>query len=110
MANISKAERRAQALERRAKRDAAKDEILAARMRTALGFAGGYIASSLLPRVAPTFSANQAALDLVLAGGGAYLALTDEDEIGDYATGVAMVGITQTLDRGVALIEGWLDS
>lgn len=106
---LSKAEKRAQNLERRARREAARDEVMAARLRTGLGFAGAYVISSLIPRFAPSLAANGALVDLALAGGGAYFAFTNEDEEGDYATGVALVGITQTLDRGVEMVEAWLD-
>lgn len=110
MANISKAERRAQALERRAKRDAAHDELMSARLRTGIGFAAAYVGTQVLPRFAPTLAANQTVLDLLLVGGGAYFAFTDDSELGDYATGVALVGATQTLDRLVTTLEGWLDA
>jgi hypothetical protein len=110
MANISKAERRAQALERRAKREASRDEVMEARLRTGIGFAVAYVGTQILPRFAPTLAANQMVVDLALAGGGGYFALTDDSEVGDFATGVALVGLTQTLDRAVTSIEGWLDN
>lgn len=115
MANISKAERRAQALERRAKREAAEEEIMAARLRTGIGFAAAYVGTQILPRFAPSLvqpaaGSTSTVIDLLLMGGGAYLAFTDDGELGDYATGAALVGATQTLDRLTSTIEGWLDS
>lgn len=115
MANISKSERRAQALERRAKREASRDEVMAARLRTGIGFAAAYVGTQILPRFAPTFTQPVAGttstiIDLAVLVGGGYLALTDDSEIGDFATGAAMVGLTQTLDRAVSGIEGWLDN
>lgn len=84
-------------------------------MRTGIGFAAAYVGTQILPRFAPSLvnpvaGTSSAMIDLLLAGGGLYFALTDEGEVGDYATGVALVGVTQTLDRVADGIEGWLDS
>jgi len=113
---ISKAERRAQALERRQKRDAARDEIMTARIRTGIGFGGAYILTQILPRFAPQLDepapggGTSTVIDLVTLGGGAYLAFTDDGELGDFGLGAMLVGATQTLDRVTTTIEGWLDN
>jgi hypothetical protein len=112
---ISKTARRIEAMERRQKREAAAAEVMESRMRGAIGFAGAYVASAILPRFAPTLSqpvggTTSTLIDLGIALGGGYLALTDDGELGDYAFGAALVGTTQTLDRVVTGIETWLDS
>lgn len=111
---ISKQARRAEALERRAKREAARDEVMGARIRTAIGFSAAYVGTQILPRFAPSLvqpaaGTTSAVIDLLLAGVGGYFALTDDDELGDFATGAALVGVTQTLDRVADGIEAWMD-
>lgn len=76
-------------------------------MRTAAGFAGAYLVTQALPSFAPTLAANQTVIDAGLALGGAYLAFTDDGELGDFATGAAMVGAIQTLDNLGAQIQAW---
>lgn len=115
VANISKSQRKIEAMERRKRREAASAEVMESRIRGFIGYAGAYVASALAPRFAPSLltplgGTTSTLFDLGLALGGGYVAVTDDGELGDYAFGVALVGATQTLDRAIAGIETWLDS
>lgn len=108
MANMTKAQKKAERLEAREKRRAASTEIMVGRMRTAIGFAGAYIGTQVLvPLMAPTLSQNQQLVDGALAIGGGYLALTDDGELGDYGLGAGLVGGIQTLDNIGTKIQEW---
>jgi hypothetical protein len=98
MARLSKAEKKAERLERKEKRAKASGEIMEGRMRTAIGFGAAYVLTGVLPNFAPAIAENQTLVDGALAIGGGYLALTDDGPIGDYALGASLVGATQTLD------------
>ena len=107
MARLTKAERQLEAAKRRQSRIAAREELQGQKVRVGIGFAAGYIgekiATEFLPNVADT------TIDLALAGGGGYLAFTNEDDLGDYALGAALVGTTQTLDRIWETVRGLLN-
>jgi hypothetical protein len=104
---ISKADKKAQRLEKKAKREQAKDEVMAARGRTGIGFGITYLATQIVPAVVPSVAPHQASIDLLLAGGGGFLAFTDDSETGDYAMGAGLVGLTQTLDNIAAKLTEW---
>jgi hypothetical protein len=108
MANISKAEKRALAAEKKERRRKAAEEVMDARMRTAVGFGMTYVLTQALPAIAPSLAEYQGTIDLGTAVVGGYLALTDDSEMGDYALGAALVGSTQTLDTVGAAINDWL--
>lgn len=104
MANgLSKQERRdldrAERAIAREKRREASSEIMAARMRAGIGFAGAYVITQTASFFIPTIEEYQAAIDALLAIGGAYLVFTDDGPLGDYAVGITMVGGIQTLDN-----------
>lgn len=104
-------------MEARQRREAAREEIIAARMRTGLGFGVAYVGEKVAVHALPTLTPDPdsplnvvgGVVDLALAGGGIYLAVTNTDELGDYATGAAMVGVTQLLDRVVDAVIGVID-
>lgn len=105
---LSKSQRTALRVERRALRDAARDQIQDARLRSGIGFAAAYLGSQVLPVMLPTLAQYQGTIDLVLAGGGLYYAFSDDSEMGDYGLGVGLVGATQTLDSiGTKIIDWW---
>lgn len=111
MANMSKAEKEATRLRKKEERRQAAGEIMEGRFRTALGFAGAYVGTQILPSVAPSLPAGaQGTIDIALAGIGGWFALTDDGPLGDYALGAAMVGLTQTLDNAGTKIQEWLNS
>lgn len=99
MASMTKAQKQLERANARERRRAASGEVMGARMRTGIGFAAAYVGTQVLPSFAPTLAANQQLVDLTLAAAGGYFAFTDDSEIGDYATGAALVGLTQTLDN-----------
>lgn len=108
MANLSKAQKRAERLEAAERRRKASGEIMVGRMRTGIGFAVAYVGTQvLLPTVAPTLAQNQALVDGALALGGGYFALTDDGPAGDYGLGAGLVGGLQTLDNIGAKIAEW---
>lgn len=107
---ISKAEKQRQRLERAERRRNAAGEVMEARMRTAVGFAATYVATQVVPSFAPSVAEFQGTIDLLIAGGGIYVALTDDGPAGDYALGAAMVGSTQTLDNIGIKINEWLNA
>lgn len=104
MAKMSKAAR----LEAREKRRQERGEQITTRFRFMVGFGAAYLGTQVLvPMFAPTLAENQALVDGALAIGGGYLALTNPDEIGDYATGAGAVGAIQTLDNIGTKITEW---
>lgn len=106
MAKETKDAKRARRAEARAKRDAAKDEIRMARIRTGIGFAGAYVVTQVLPSFAPSLKQHQAAIDFVVGAAGAAGALLDDGPLGDVAVGVGLVGGIQTFDNvGQALTK-----
>lgn len=105
---MRKAERDAARLQKRAAREAAQEEIVDARGRTAIGFGVSYVGTQLLPLLLPSVEPYRPVIDGGMALGGGYMAFTDYSETGDYSLGIAMVGATQTLDRVAASIAAWL--
>lgn len=113
MAKLTKAQRE----ERAERREKQWDERQATRLRFGLGFAGAYVAEklavNLLPSLTPApdspLNAVGGIVDAGLAAGGTYFAVTDKGEVGDYATGAAVVGGTQFLDRLVGVLQGLLN-
>jgi hypothetical protein len=117
MARLTKSERQEQARARKELREKYRGERMETRMRFGIGFAVAYagekIAVQMLPSLTPDanspLNAVGGVVDLGLAAGGGYLAVTDDGELGDYAAGAAVVGLTQFLDRGVDAIVGFLN-
>jgi hypothetical protein len=104
------AARKAERLERAEARREATAEVMEARMRTAIGFGGTYLATQVLPNFLPSMAEHQATIDLAIAAVGGYFAVTDEGPFGDYATGAALVGATQTLDTVSSKINEWMNA
>lgn len=107
---ISKSEKKAQRLAKAEARRAAAGEVMEGRMRTAVGFAATYVATQVVPSFAPSIAEYQGTIDLLIAGAGTYVALTDDGPAGDYALGAALVGATQTLDNIGTKINEWLEA
>lgn len=99
MAKLTKAQKTADRLVRAERRKAAEEEIIAARIRFATGFAVTMGVTQILPRLVPSIAEYQTWIDLGLAGGGLYFGVTDPGEFGDYAVGAAAVGGVQTIDN-----------
>lgn len=95
---ISKA-KQADRLARAERRREAEEEVIAARIRYGIGFGVTMVVTQALPRVVPAIAEYQTWIDAGLALGGGFFAVTDPSEFGDYMTGVASVGATQTFDN-----------
>jgi hypothetical protein len=103
----SKAERQIMKAEKRAMRARARAGRIEARTRFLFGFAGGYVAGTILPTTLGV-SADTVNLGMLAAGG--YFGYTDPGDLGDYATGVGAVGTIQSLDSFVVpKIKGLLN-
>lgn len=93
-----KEQRRIESLARRARREAAKEEVVATRLRVGGAMGLTYVATQVLPAFIEPMAKYQSAIDLLLGVGGIGIAVTDDSETGDYALGVGLVGALQTFD------------
>lgn len=104
-------------LQAKQRREEIKSDIIDARMRTAIGFVGAYVGEKVAVHMMPSLTPDPTSplnavgglVDVGLAVGGIYFAVTDTGELGDYALGGAMVGSTQLLDRVVEGVINALD-
>lgn len=96
---ISKQQKQAERLARAERRREAEEEVIAARIRYGIGFGVTMVVTQALPRIVPAIAEYQTWIDAGLAAGGIFFAVTDPSEFGDYMTGVASVGATQTFDN-----------
>lgn len=104
----SKAERKAERLEKKEKRMAAEGEIFATKIRIGGGFIGTYLLTqSILPAVSTTVAENQEAVDAVTGIGLGLVGAFNSGPIGDVAFGGAQVGVIQTLDNIGAKFQEW---
>lgn len=118
MTALTKAQKKEVRRLARVRRDSIKGDIIEARMRTAIGFAGAYVGEAVLVQMVPSLTPDPTSplnavggiVDLALAGGGIYFAVKDHGELGDYALGAAMVGSTQLLDRLVGAVTTFIAS
>jgi hypothetical protein len=106
-----KAVKKAERAEKKIKREAAKGEVMEARLRTGIGFAAAYIGTQALPSLIPNLpDGAQGTIDFLLGASGAYFAFTDDGPLGDFATGWGMVGAVQTLDNVGSKLTEWFQS
>lgn len=105
-----KAEKKAANEARRKAREQAQAEVVIAKGRTTAAFVGTYILTQVLPALAPQLEPYQTGLDAVVALGGGALAYTNDDALGDYALGAALVGGIQFIDGLGLKIKTWLNN